>query len=191
VGLWFVSRYAIRYYIPGSSVQIGLTYARRIALLAHISGGIVALIVGPWQFFTLLRNTHPRVHRIAGYTYLSAVAVAAPAALLLAATTSNGWAWGFGVGMLGCFWVISTAIAFYAITKRTVSAHREWMQRSYIATFAFASFRLLVDYPPMSHLAPAHDLYVSAIWASWVLPMLAREVLIQMRDLRRIRTYRA
>jgi len=47
----FIAKYAFRYYLPGSQAQIGLSWSRRVVLLAHISGGIVALLAGsprPW-----------------------------------------------------------------------------------------------------------------------------------------------
>lgn len=185
VAIWFISRYAIRYYIPGNPVRIGLTLIRTIALLAHISGGIVALLVGPWQFSSTMRQSYPRVHRVSGRIYLVAVGIAGSAAFLLAITTRFGWAWGVGVGALGCVWVGTTGTAFYAIRQRDIRAHREWMQRSYIATFAFVIFRLLVDFPPMNRLGPAHDLWITAIWACWAIPMLGRETLVQVRDFRR------
>ena len=73
VAIWFIAKYAIRYYLPDNQVQIGLTWARRLMLLGHISGGMVALLVGPWQFSSALRRRYLRIHRITGRIYLAAV----------------------------------------------------------------------------------------------------------------------
>ena len=73
-----------------SPVQMGLTWARHVVLVTHISGGIVALLVGPWQFSGPLRRRYLRVHRLMGRIYLVSVGVAAVAALQLAITTRYG-----------------------------------------------------------------------------------------------------
>jgi hypothetical protein len=187
VAIWFIAKYAIRYYLPGvpvNSVQTGLTWARRLTLLGHISGGMVALLAGPWQFSGALRRGHPRAHRITGRVYLAAVGLGGVAALSLATTTSLGWAWGFGVGTLAAVWLATSGMAFYAIVHKQIKAHQEWMRRSYIATFAFVTVRLLGDTPPMSHLQPAHDVLITTIWVCWVLPMFALEVIVQLREFR-------
>jgi hypothetical protein len=50
-------------------------------LVTHISGGIVALLVGPWQFSGALRRRYLRVHRLTGRIYLISVSIAYVAAL--------------------------------------------------------------------------------------------------------------
>jgi uncharacterized membrane protein len=185
VAVFFIVKYAIRYYylrdVPG---QTGLTWFRHLVLVTHISGGMVALLVGPWQFSGALRRRYLRVHRVMGRIYLVSVGVASVAALQLAMTTIYGCAWGFGVGMLTVVWLSTSGIAFYAVLHRQIKAHQEWMRRSYIATFAFATVRLLTDTPPLNRLEPAHDAMIVAIWVCWVVPMFALEVVVQIRKLR-------
>jgi uncharacterized membrane protein len=180
VAACFIAKYAFRYYLPGSAAQFGLSWGRRVVLLAHISGGIVALVVGPWQFSSPLRRSYLHVHRLTGRIYLLAVALGSVSALALATTTSLGWAWGFGVGTLAVIWLTTSAIAFYAILHRQITDHQRWMRRSYIATFAFVTVRFLTDIPPMSHLQPYHDALVTSVWVSWALPMFAFEVIDQL-----------
>lgn len=187
VAIWFIAKYAVRYYVPGMpviAVQTGLTWGRRLTLLAHISAGMVALLAGPWQFSSALRRSYLRVHRMTGRIYLTAVGLGGLAALSLAMTTSLGWAWGFGVGTLAVVWLATSGMAFYAIVHKQIKAHQEWMRRSYIATFAFVTVRLLGDTPPMSHLQPEHDVLITSIWVCWVLPMFALEVIVQLREFR-------
>lgn len=185
VAIFFIAKYAIRYYyLRDTPVQTGLTWFRHLVLVTHISGGMVALLVGPWQFSGALRRRYLRVHRLMGRIYLVSVGVASVAALQLAMTTIYGWAWGFGVGMLAVVWLSSSGMAFYAVLRRQLKAHQEWMRRSYIAAFAFATVRLLTDTPPLNRLQPAHDVMIVAIWVCWVVPMFALEVVVQIRRLR-------
>jgi len=186
VAVFFIVKYAIRYYyLRDTPVQLGLTWFRHLVLVTHISGGMIALLVGPWQFSGALRRRYLRVHRLMGRIYLVSVGVAAVAALQLASTTIYGWAWGFGVGTLAAVWLSTSGMAFYAILHKQIKAHQEWMRRSYIATFAFVTVRLLTDTPPMNRLQPQHDAMIIAIWACWVLPMFAFDMVLQLRKLRK------
>jgi hypothetical protein len=72
-------------------------------------------------------------------------------------------------------------MAYYAILKRRVSVHKEWMVRAYVVTFAFVTFRILSDYSPMSQLQPEVDRVNVIIWMSWVVPLLVAEVILQAR----------
>jgi hypothetical protein len=56
-------------------------------ILLHIAGGIVAIIVGLFQFVGSLRDAYPGVHRAMGYLYLSAVFLAGCAGLWLSPDT--------------------------------------------------------------------------------------------------------
>jgi len=77
-------------------------------------------------------------------------------------------------------------MAYYAVRHKQIQVHQEWMVRSYIVTFVFVSFRLINDYGPTSHLEPIGERSVVFIWACWVLPLLAAEVIMQLRKMRRV-----
>ena len=72
-------------------------------------------------------------------------------------------------------------MAYYAILKRHIQVHKEWMVGAYVVTFAFVTFRLLNDYYPGAPLQPDGDRAVTVGWASWVLPLLFTEVILQLR----------
>ena len=185
VALYFLHKYAARYYLNYNPSQFAAYWPRRITLLTHISGGVVALLTGPWQFSARLRKRYLRLHRFMGRTYLIAVAIGGTAALRLAATTTFGWAWGFGVAMLAMAWLITSGMAFYAIQQRQIRVHREWMVRSYVVTFAFVTFRYLIDFQPTRNLRPMQDLILTSIWACWTVPLFAAEVILQLRQMGR------
>src|SRR5271166_5927914 len=52
-------------------------------LLPHGLGGLTALLIGPFQFSSRLRQRHLRIHRIMGRFYLGAIAVSAPMGMYL------------------------------------------------------------------------------------------------------------
>lgn len=180
----FVVKYVFHYYLNYNPVGFRGYWPKRPWLLLHISSGMVALLTGPWQFSRRLRQRNLSLHRYIGRTYLIAIALGSIASFRLATTTQDGWAWGFGVAMLGVAWVTTSGMAYYAILLRQIAIHKEWMVRSYVVTFAFVIFRLFDDMGPTSHLMPEGDRAITLIWASWVLPLLATEVILQLKRMR-------
>jgi hypothetical protein len=188
VAIAFLAKYAFHYYTQYTQAAFNRGGAHywemRGWLLMHVSGGTIALLSGPWQFWTGFRVRYARLHRFTGYAFLGAVAVGSAAAVRLAIGTTFGWAFGFALLANAVAWITTTTMAYYAILKGRVQIHKEWMVRAYIITFGFVSFRLLNDYGPTSHLRPISDRVLTISWADWVLPLLAAEVLMQLRGMR-------
>ena len=180
----FVVKYVFHYYLNYNPAGFYDLWPKRFTLLVHITSGMVALLTGPFQFSSRLRRRYLRWHRITGRVYLIAIVCGSLAALRLAVTTNGGWAWGFGLASLATAWFTTSAMAYYAVRKRHIAVHKEWMVRSYVVTFAFVTFRILNDYPPFVRLQPENDRANAAIWACWALPLLAVEVIQQVRRLR-------
>ena len=185
VAFGFVIKYVLHYYFNYNAGAFADFWPqpRRSGILLHISAGTVALLLGPWQFSRRLRQRHLQWHRVIGRSYLIAVLLAATGAFLLAFTT-RPWAWQFGLFGLALAWVSTSGMAYYAIKRRQIQLHREWMVRSYVVTFAFVTFRLFDDMGPTSHLMPEMDRALTFIWACWALPLLVTEVVLQLRRMR-------
>lgn len=69
----FVLEYVFRYYLHYNEaaftdpIRGAANYWRmRDWLLLHMSGGMLALLSGPWQFWSGLRQRHMRIHRWTG-----------------------------------------------------------------------------------------------------------------------------
>ncbi len=154
-------------------------------LLLHITSGMVALLIGPWQFSKRLRQHNLQFHRILGRVYLIAVLCGSIAAIRMAIGTTFGWAWGFSLASMAVVWATCAAMAYYAVRHRQIQAHQEWMVRIYIVTFAFVTFRLLNDFGPTSRLQPIGERSDVFIWASWVLPLIVAEVVMQLNRTRK------
>jgi hypothetical protein len=88
-------------------------------------------------------------HPLTGRLYVAGVAVGAAGAFSLAFTSAvYGFAWGVGLVALATAWLASTGTAVYCIRMRRIEAHQQWMIRSYMLTFAFVVFRIVVDHVP-------------------------------------------
>ncbi len=191
VAIAFVLRYVFRYYLHYN--QTAFTdpirgaanyWAMRGWLLMHMTGGMIALVTGPWQFWTGFRARFVRLHRWTGRLFLSGVAIGSIGAFRMAIGTTFGWAFGVALMGLAIAWVTTASMALYAILTGRIQVHKEWMVRAYVVTFAFVTFRLLNDFGPTSHLQPDGDRAITIGWASWVIPLLVTEVILQLHNMR-------
>ena len=174
----FLGHFAAHYYLQYTPESFDVYWPRRGWLLLHVSGAMMAIVIGPWQFWTGLRERVPRVHRWTGRLFLTGVAAGVAGAAGLATTTTFGWAWGVSVGVLACVWFCCAMAAFYAIRRGDILAHREWMIRAYVVTFAFVTDRVLDYGLPPSAIEPEPDRMLIDLWLSWTGPLFAT-VLIQ------------
>jgi uncharacterized membrane protein len=177
---WFVATYALRYFTLDPAV-LGRYGDRAAWLLLHIGGGMVALLAGPLQFWTELRQRRPHVHRRVGKTYLAAVAVSSVAALALTARTELGWVFAAGLLGLTVAWLSTSGLALVAIRRRRVAQHREWMVRSYVVTFAFVTFRIFNDALSALQVGTPVERAAAASWFCWAVPLLVTELVLQGR----------
>jgi Predicted membrane protein (DUF2306) len=191
IAVAFILKYVFHYYRHYDAATFDVYWPRRAGLLLHITGGMVALLTGPWQFFTGLTGKRMNVHRYTGRIFLGGVTAGVIGATYLAFTTTFGWAFGFGILGLATAWASTTGMAYYAIRKGLVEIHKEWMVRAYIVTFAFVTFRVFNDYGPTSHLKPANDLALTLAWACWVVPLCINELRLQVKRIRNAKPARA
>ncbi|HWY19843.1 MAG TPA: DUF2306 domain-containing protein [Candidatus Acidoferrum sp.] len=180
----FVIKYVLFYYRHYDAASFDVYWPRRGWLFLHINGGALALLMGPWQFWTGLRQRNLAIHRWAGRLFLLGVALGVTGAVGLSITSTYGW--GFAVGLMGLAsaWLITTSMAYYTIRKGLVALHKEWMIRAYVVTFAFVTFRILSDYGPTSRLQPENDRSLTISWVCWVVPLAVTEMIFQMKRVR-------
>jgi uncharacterized membrane protein len=123
--------------------------ADRHLLIPHILAGIFALLIGPINFSSRIRQRHLKLHRVLGRIYVVAVFVGAFTGVTLA-TGRPGFA---GTSMQAAAWIVCTTAAFITARNRQIAVHRQWMARSYAVTFTFVSSRVLNLWPRYwSHL---------------------------------------
>jgi hypothetical protein len=180
----FVIKYVLFYYRHYDATSFDVYWPRRGWLFLHINGGALALLMGPWQFWTGLRQRNLAIHRWTGRLFLLGVAMGVTGAVGLSITSTYGW--GFAVGLMGLAsaWLVTTSMAYYTIRKGLVALHKEWMIRAYVVTFAFVTFRILSDYGPTSRLQPENDKSLTISWVCWVVPLAVTEMIFQVKRVR-------
>jgi uncharacterized membrane protein len=123
--------------------------ADRHLLIPHTLAGIFALLIGPINFSSRIRQRHLKFHRVLGRIYVISVFIGATTGVTLAFGRP-----GFpGTCGQAAAWVVCTTAAFITAHNRHIVQHRQWMARSYAVTFTFISSRVLNLWPRYwSHL---------------------------------------
>jgi uncharacterized membrane protein len=152
--------------------------ADRHILIPHVLFGTLALLTGPAQFSSRLRQRHLQFHRVLGRVYVASVFLSAPTGVLLSAGRP-----GFpGTLMQALAWVVCTAAALITARNRQIPQHRQWMARSYAVTFTFVSSRVLNLWPRYwSHLGDS--LSAVGVIAATLLSLLAVDLGLNWREL--------
>jgi len=123
--------------------------ADRHLLIPHTLCGVTALLAGPMQFSSRLRQRHLKFHRLLGRIYVISVFIGAFTGIALAAGRPGMP----GTSMQAAAWIVCTTAAFITARNRQIAQHRQWMARSYAVTFTFVSSRVLNLWPRYwSHL---------------------------------------
>ncbi len=117
--------------------------ADRHILIPHTLCGVIALLAGPVQFSSRLRQRNPRFHRALGRIYVVSVLIGALTGIALAAGRPGMP----GTSMQAAAWLVCTAAALITARNRRIDRHRQWMVRSYAVTFTFVSSRVLNLWP--------------------------------------------
>jgi uncharacterized membrane protein len=113
--------------------------ADRHLLIPHTLAGIFALLIGPINFSSRIRQRHLKLHRVLGRIYVISVFIGAGTGVALASGRP-----GFpGTFMQAAAWIICTVAALITARNRHIIQHRQWMARSYAVTFTFVSSRVL------------------------------------------------
>jgi len=117
--------------------------ADRHLLIPHTLAGIFALLIGPINFSSRIRQHYCKLHRVLGRIYVACVFIGAGTGVALASGRP-----GFpGTCGQAAAWVVCTTAAFVTARNRHIVQHRQWMARSYAVTFTFVSSRVLNLWP--------------------------------------------
>lgn len=153
-------------------------------LIGHISGGLVALALGPFQFSKRFRNKFMTTHRWLGRIYLTAILIGAISSTYLAWTSafSINFSWAFGLQALAFAWILTASMAYFSVIRGRILQHKEWMIRSYVVTFAFVTFRWLND-SQIAHqlMNKFEERGPTLVWLSWTIPLLITEIAISWK----------
>src|SRR5579864_1330095 len=111
----FVFKYVLFYFRHYDAASFDTYWPRRPWLFLHMSGGTVALLTGPFQFWTGLRQRNLPFHRWTGRLFLLGVAAGVTGSIGLAVTSVGIWAFEVGLMGLASSWLVTAFMAYYSI----------------------------------------------------------------------------
>ncbi|THU32970.1 DUF2306 domain-containing protein [Niastella caeni] len=187
---WVAIFVVTRHFMSGADHFLQLTpealgkyFNYKWVLIAHITGGGGALVLGPLQFWSRFRARYIKLHRWVGVGYLLAILVSSICAVILSFTTvyDVNWAYAFSAQVWVSVWIISTVIAYRAALQKKFKLHQEWMTRSYIVTLAFIvsgltlKFLLKIGFGTFEAISP------SLFWMGWSVPLFIYQVVLSWK----------
>ncbi len=175
--------HAADHYLKMTPEALGKYFRLRWILIAHITAGGGALIIGIVQFWPKLRNYSWKLHRIIGTLYLLAILVSSICALILSFTTAYiiNWGYAFTLQIWASVWISSTSIAYYSVLQKNIQQHKEWMVRSYIVTIGFLISGFAYKLPFMQELSKTEDIGTPLFWMGWSVPLYIYEIIRSSR----------
>jgi len=180
VAFFYLDTSALKF-LNVSQETYGIFWLRRNWLYAHVVAGILAILIGPVQFWPGMKETYPGLHRVMGICYVISAGVGGAAAFYLAFHTDFGWMFSMGLGSMATAWIISTGLATVAICRRMMQQHREWMVRSYVLTFGFVLLRVTTGILDIVNVGSIPERFIFSSWISWSVPLMITEVILQGR----------
>ena len=156
---------------------------RTVLLYIHLFPIMVAIIVGPVQFF--LRRLTPAtrraeylpLHRWLGRSYITGALIGGVGALPLAFYAVGGFVSTVGFGLLAVLMLITTSIAYLRIRAKNESSHKEWMTRSYALIFAAVTLRLWFPFFQFALGIEEMEAYQATAWMAWVPNLIVAEII--------------
>ena len=143
------------------------------ALGVHVLCGMLALLIGPFQFVRRLRRRFVRVHRACGAIYVASATGLGITGLILAPTAYTGLGASVAFTLLDLAMLFTTWTALRMIMAGRYAEHRRWMIRSF--SLIMAGVMLRVWMPLYDGLAGAglvsfsyETAYATVAWLCWV-----------------------
>jgi uncharacterized membrane protein len=153
--------------------QLEAYLQHEFALGVHVLSGVLALLIGPFQFVRRLRRRTVPVHRFMGATYVASATALGVSGLILAPTAYTGPVASAGFTVLGLAMLFTTWTAVRMILAGRYGEHRRWMILSFSLILAGVMLRMWT--PIYDRLAAIgivdfsfETAYAAIAWLCWV-----------------------
>lgn len=163
--------------------EYGEMYARYpILAYLHIVPGVLFIVGALFQLSRRFRNRHLVLHRRMGRFVLTFGVLSGVFALGFGVPFAHGGAWqSAATALFGSYFTIALLLAWRAIRRRDIRAHRRWMIRGFAIGLAVGTIRLwmglLSGFGPLS-LAEA---FAPGFWLGLSMHAIAAELWLWWR----------
>lgn len=153
-----------------------------ILAYAHILPGVVYLLGAPLQLSQRFRQRHLSRHRRLGRVVLAAGITSGVLAIVFGTLFAFGGPIETSATIVfGAYFVAALLLAYAAIRRRDVLAHRRWMIRAFAIGLAIATIRIWIGLFQGFGLLSLEDSFGPAFWLSFVMHALVVEAYLAKR----------
>lgn len=154
-------------------------------LFIHVVTGLIATLIGWYQFIPSFRAKNMKAHRIVGKIYMYCIVIAALTAIYLAIVSPGMNVLGkLGFVVVPFVWLSTIAFGYTSIIRKKVMQHQEWMLRNYVVTFFFTIFVILTRFFTPEYIGVTfNEALLFHTWTSWSVPLFITELVIQGKKL--------
>jgi uncharacterized membrane protein len=168
VSSYFYYDNAIAYLFGYRSERFGQTFfENHIWFISHIIGASFSLYLGPLQFWGTIRKKYINYHRLAGKLYIIGSLVAGVSALRLS-IINDCLGCRYSLALLSMLFLLTTSLAWIAVRKKNILAHKHFMTRSYTCALAFVFVRLNQIIPLDFLYYPINDPIIQRTVNEWM-----------------------
>jgi uncharacterized membrane protein len=150
--------------------------------LLHIAPGGVFLRLAPLQFSSSFRNRHLRFHRRSGRVLVVAGLLSGAGSLYFGLLMPFGPGEAIVIALFGGLYLVAVGRGLFAIRKRDIGRHREWMVRAFAIALAISTIRVIGAFLDLT-LTPAgwrpQEIFALSLWTGWAGMLLAAELWIR------------
>ena len=152
-------------------------------LLPHGLTAACAVLLGPMQFSTRLRQRYTKLHRVLGRIYIAGAVIGGPlGAYIQYFQERMGGPRSFTVaGVIDAILLAGTTlIAFSFILKGNVQRHRQWMTRSFCVAIVFLEVRVIGGLTGLDQNPAAIE---TIVWSCLAFALFFSDILIYWQDM--------
>lgn len=158
----------------------------KAAFYTHVFTSILALLAGFTQFSSDILRNYKTVHKLTGKVYVCAVLfINFPAGMVMAVYANGGLTSKIAFVLLDCLWFWFTLKAFLEIRRKNITAHKQFMMRSYALTLSAIGLRSWQYILSHTLIIDPILLYKIDAWMGFVPNLIFAEWLIRRKQTKR------
>ncbi len=164
--------------------------AYRPAFTVHIVSAPIVLLNGLILMSESVRRRHRALHRYLGRVQVIVLLLLVlPSSVVMSRHTFAGWSAGLSFLVLSATTAVCAIAGVVNARRRRYDRHRRWMLRCYVLICSAVTLRLMSGIAGLVELSSAEGAYIVAAWSSWLVPLAANEIVLQLRANRLLLKY--
>lgn len=152
----------------------------KLAFFVHVYTAIFVLPAGFTQFSRSIRAKYPLVHKYVGRVYAFVVIfLAGPSGFYMGVFANGGLTSQISFCLLSILWIYFTVRAVASVRRGDITAHREFLIRSFALTLSAITLRAWKYALVYAFHPRPMDVYQIVAWLGWIPNLLIAEMIIR------------